>query len=541
MTARRGAGQAPPLSQRLGQRGPRPALRYLLLSLWLVTSAAQAGEVLLRRGNGPDVETLDPHKLRSVAAGNVVRDLYEGLVSEAPDGRLIPGVAERWELSDDGRVYRFFLRGDARWSNGEAVTAKDFVDGLRRSIDPQTASPSAQLLAPIANATAVMAGRSPPEALAVQALDERTLQISLQSPTPYFLALLVNPAAYPVYAPVHAAAARDAPLISNGAYQLDSRVLQSQVELRRNPYYWNDAATRIDRVQHVVTEDMGSEFQRFRAGELDITEQVPASQIAAMTPALRRQLRVADYLGIYYYGFNLSQPPFDKPELRRALSLAVDREVIVRKVLASGERAAYGWLPPHIAGARGIAPPWAQWTRDQRIAEARRLYARAGYSAQHPLRTEILYNTNDYHQKIAVVIAAMWKQFLGVETRLRNEETKVFLQSRRERRRTQIFRGSWVSDYDDASSFLDLLGSRNPRNDTGYVSPRYDAALAAATSRAGAAREQALVDAQQQLIDDAPVIPIYFYVTKHLVSRRVVGWQDNPLDHHYTRDLALAP
>lgn len=510
----------------------------LALSLLSSTAAADAADTLLRRGNGPDVETLDPQQVRSVAAGNVVRDLYEGLLSEAPDGTLIPGVAERWDVSEDGLVYRFHLRDNARWSNGDAVTAADFVAGLRRSVDPATASPSAQLLTPIAQAAAVIGGRQPPSALGVQALDAQTLQIELQAPTPYLLALLVNPAAYPLHG---AAAGRTQPAVVNGAYQLQAWVLQSHVELRRNPYYWNHAATRIDRVQHIVTEDLGSEFQRFRAGELDISEQVPAAQIAAMAPALRAQLRVADYLGIYYYGFNLSRPPFDKPELRRALSLAVDRDVIVRKVLASGERPAYAWLPSGIAGAGSAPlPAWAQWSREQRLAEARRLYARAGYSAARPLRTEILYNTHDYHQKIAVVIAAMWKQFLGVETRLRNEETKVFLQSRRERRRTQIFRGSWVSDYDDASSFLDLLGGANPRNDTGYLSARYDGLLATAARSAGDARAQALQQAQQQMLEDAPVIPIYFYVTKHLVSPRVRGWQDNALDHHYSRDLSLA-
>jgi oligopeptide transport system substrate-binding protein len=513
-------------------------LTLLVAVLWLGSATASAEGSLLRRGNGPDIETLDPHKVRSVAAGNVVRDLYEGLVTEAPDGATIAGVAERWEISEDGLRYRFFLRDSARWSNGDAVTAVDFVAALQRSVDPKTASPSAQLLSPIAHAAEIMAGRQPISALAVQALDEHTLQIELQSPTPYFLALLANPAAYPVHG---GRFALDTPLISNGAYQLTSWQLQSRVELRRNPHYWNNAATRIDRVQHIVTEDMNSELQRFRAGELDITEQVPAAQVAAMDPALRDQLRIADYLGVYYYGFNLSQPPFDNRDLRRALNLAVDREVIVRKVLGSGERAAYGWLPPHIGGAASLQPEWAGWSREQRLAEARRLYAQAGYSAQRPLQTEILYNTHDYHQKIAVVIAAMWKQFLGVQTRLHNEETQVFLQSRRDRRRTQIFRGSWVSDYDDASSFLDLLASNNPRNDTGYVSARYDSLLAAAASQAGAARAAQLLEAQRQLLDDAPVIPIYFYVTKHLVSKRVSGWQDNPLDHHYTRDLVVVP
>jgi ABC-type oligopeptide transport system substrate-binding subunit len=268
---------------------------------------------------------------------------------------------------------------------------------------------------------------------------------------------------------------------------------------------------------------------------------VPAAQVAALTPALRRQLHIADHLGVYYYGFNTRRPPFDDPGLRRALSLAIDREVIVRKVLGSGERAAYGWLPPRVAGSASVTPDWASWSREQRLAEARRLYAAAGYSATNPLQTEILYNTHDYHQKIAVVVGAMWKQFLGVQTRLRNEETRVFLQSRRDRQRTQIFRASWISDFDDASGFLDLLAGRNPRNDTGYASPAYDDLLAAAAGETGDTRSERLQAAQRQLIDDAPVIPIYFYVTKHLVSPRVRGWRDNALDHHYSRDLAIVP
>lgn len=519
-------------------RSHRPLcwLALLLFCAAPAVAASAADATLLRRGNGPDVETLDPHKVRSVAAGNVVRDLYEGLLTEAADGRLVPGVAERWEIDDDGRRYRFWLRDNARWSNGEPLTAQDVVAGLRRSVDPATGSPSAQLLTPIAGAAAIINGSAPPASLAVDARSDRELEIRLQQPTPYLLALLVNPAAFPVYRGGIAAASA---AVTNGAYQLEGRVLQSQVTLRRNRHYWNDAATQIERVQHIVTEDLASEFQRFRAGELDITEQVPAAQVATLGAALHRQLRIADYLGVYYYGFNTRRPPFDNADLRHALSLAVDRQVIVDKVLGSGERPAYGWLPPRIDGAPAVQPEWSGWTREQRLAEARRLYARAGYSAARPLRTEILYNTHDYHQKIAVVIAAMWKQFLGVETRLRNEETKVFLQSRRDARRTQIFRGSWVSDFNDASSFVDLLLGTNPRNDTGYASARYDAAVAAANLVDGAQRRRALVDAQQALIDDAPVIPLYFYVTKHLVSSRVSGWQDNLLDHHYSRDLRL--
>lgn len=512
----------------------------------LLPLAASAQGKLLKRGNGPDVETLDPHKVRSVSAGNVVRDLFEGLLSEAPDGKLIPGVAAAWQLSDDGRVYTFALRPEARWSNGDALTATDFVYSFRRSLSPSTASPSAALLAPIRGAEALMSGKGSADTLGVTALDDQTLQIELERPTPYFLGLLTNPVAYPLHrTSVEREASqftRAGKLVSNGAYVLDEQVLQSHVRLKRNARYWNAQAVAIDKVMHLVTEDLNAEFQRFRAGELHITEQVPAQQIAAMSPTLKSQLRVADYLGSYYYGFNLTQPPFEnQPGLRKALSLAVDRQIIVDKVMGSGEKPADGWLPPGIEGAEAQRPDWAAWTREQRLQEARRLYAAAGYGASHPLTVEIRYNTHDYHQKIATVIAAMWKQTLGVQTTLYNEETKVFLQSRRERRLTQVFRASWVADYADASSFLDLLLSNNPRNDTGYANARYDTLLAQAANTNGTSRAELLSQAEHLMLEDTPVIPIYFYVTKHLVAPTVRGWQDNPVDHHLTRDLDLVP
>lgn len=480
-----------------------------------------------------------------MSAGNVVRDLSEGLLTEDAQGELVPGTASSWTQSNDGLRYRFEIRRDARWSNGDPVTAQDFVYALRRAVDPRTASPSAALLAPIRNANAIMAGQLEPDRLAVVAEDAKLLQIELERPTPYFLSLLVVPVAFPVHEVSvegnAAAFARAGALISNGAFTLEDWTLQSHIGLKRNPFYWNADDVRIDRVQHIVTEDLNAELQRFRTGELHITEQVPARQIEALSDALRAQLRVADYLGVYYYGFNLTRPPFaGQPKLRQALNLAVDRDIITRKVLGSGEKPAYSWLPPGISGTEGQTPDWARWTREQRLAEARRLYAEAGYGLQRPLRIELRYNTHEYHQKIATVVAAMWKQFLGVETTLYNEETKVFLQHRRERKLTQVFRGSWIADYNDASSFLDLLLSTNPRNDTGYASAQYDALLLQAAQGPEDQRPMRLAEAEQRMLDDTPVIPLYFYVTKHLVASDVIGWHDNPADHHYSRDLDLA-
>ena len=324
---------------------PRAAKICLLLSFlltWSGWASADDGKSVLRRGNGPEVETLDPHKAESVSASNILRDLFEGLVTENPDGSLAPGASQSWTISEDLRTYTFNLRPDARWSNGDAVVAEDFVAGLRRSADPATGSSYSQILAPISQAEDVIAGKLAPMQLGVVAQDERTLRISLKGPTPYFLGLLTHPSTFPIHraslARHGADFAQPGKLVGNGAYRLRERVIQSHVLLERNSHYWDDARTAIDLVKHINTEDINSELKRFRAGELDWTYQIPASQGDWIRANMADVFHVHTYLGVYYYGLNLNQPPFkNNPKLRRALSLAIDRDVITRKVLGSGE------------------------------------------------------------------------------------------------------------------------------------------------------------------------------------------------------------
>lgn len=509
------------------------------------TVSASAAPQVLRRGNGPEVETLDPHKAQSVSTSNILRDLYEGLIEEAPDGALVPGAAQSWTVSDDLKTFTFQLRANARWSNGDAVTADDFVAGLRRSADPATGSQYSQMLAPIANAEAVIEGKLKPDQLGVEALDPHSLRIQLKAPTPYFLGMLVHAATYPVHRPNLAAYgdqfAQPGKLVGNGAYRLVERVVQSHVKVERNPFYWNNAQTTIDEVRYINTEDINSEFKRFRAGELDWTSQIPANQGDWIRANMKDAFHAHTYLGVYYYGFNLDRPPFkDNPKLRRALTLAIDRDIITRKVLGSGEQPADSWVPPGVTGHRSAPAQWAGWTRAQRIAEARRLYAEAGYTEDRPAQVEIRYNTHDDHKKVATAIAAMWKQWLGVDTQLINEEWKVYLQNRRLKANTQVFRAGWIGDYNDANSFLEILQSTHGLNDTGYASAAYDALLAKASVEADATRRaDYLHAAEQQLLDDLPVIPIYFYVTKRLVAPYVVGWKGNIMDHHPSRYLRL--
>jgi oligopeptide transport system substrate-binding protein len=523
----------------------RLRITIAVATIALFTSHASAASSELLIGNGPEPETLDPHKSEGVSTANILRDLYEGLTAESPRGDIAPGVADRWTISADGRTYTFHLRDDARWSNGDPVTADDFVAGLRRSADPKTGSSYAQILSPIENADEVTAGRLSPDYLGVQALDANDLQINLKSPTPYFLGLLSHQAAYPLHRPslqrFGDRFTRPGNLVGNGAYRLVDWVVQARVTLERNPYYWNNAHTSIDRVVYIPTEDAASELKRYRAGELDVTYQIPLSQAPWIRTHLANEFHLAPYLGVYYYGLNLTRAPFrDAPKLREALALALDSRLIVDKVMHGIVVPATGWVPPGIADYVPQRSPWSDWPRERRVAEARKLYAESGYSAERPLEVEIRYNTQQDNKRIATVIAAMWKQSLGAHATLVNEEWKVFLQNRRARRLTQVFVGSWIGDYSDPFNFLEILQSGSGLNASGYASPQYDALLAAIAAEADPqARTGRMEAAEQLLLADLPVIPIYFYASKHLVKPHVQGWQDNVADHHYSKDLSL--
>lgn len=501
------------------------------------------GRSLLRRGNGAEPETLDPHKAQSTTSSGILRDLYEGLVSEAPDGALIPGVAERWELSEEGFVYTFYLRQDAKWSNGEPLTAEDFVYSLRRSVNPATGSSYAEILSPILNASDVITGKQPPEALGVEALDRHTLRIRLKAPTPYFIGLLAHASSHPVYRPAVEAHGdrftQPGNAVSNGAYQIKDWVALSHVLVERNPHYWDNANTRIDAVKFFAIDNAEAEFKRYLAGELDLTESLPIPRIDWVKARLPKEYQAHPSISTYYYGLNLEQPPFkNNPALRRALSIAIDRKVLVEKVTRGGEIPAYGWVPPGIINYSPQKPDWAEWTREQQVAEARRLYKQAGYSEKKPLVVELRYNTSEGHKKIAAAVAAMWKSTLDVRVTLINEEWKVLLQNVNAKKITQVYRAGWVGDYNDAFTFAELMHSRFGLNGTGYANPDYDALVDAASVEIDQDKRRELLQAaERQLLADQPLIPVYFYVSKRMVKPYVRGYQGNIMNHHASKDL----
>lgn len=497
----------------------------------------------LNRGINGDPESLDIHRFSGTDSGKVLRDLGEGLTAYTADGKLIPGAAERWEVSTDGLDYTFYLRPEARWSNGDPVLAGHFVSAYRRLVTPSTASSSGKFLAMVKNASAITAGDVEPGELAVQSLDDYTLKITLETPTPYFLQLLTHPSTFPIHVPSLEAHgdqhARAGNLVSNGPYQLHSWNISSNLVLNRNPHYWNNDQTFFDDVTYHVLA-LSTELTRYRAGDLDVTASVPEEYFLKMKEERPDELKVSPALGVYYYGFNLTKPWLkNNVQLRKALSMAIDREAIVSKITRRGEEAAYGLVPPGIDNYTAQSLDYSDLSREDRLEEARRLYAEAGYGPDNPLEIELRYNTMGGHGTIAVAIQAMWLEALGVEAELINEEFKVMLSNIQSMQITEVFRLSWSGDYNDAQTFLQLAETNNPQNLTAYSNPLVDNLLKQAANEVDLdIRRGYLEDAEQMFLDDHAIIPVYYYVTKHMVATDIQGWESMPLDYHYTRHLS---
>jgi oligopeptide transport system substrate-binding protein len=525
----------------------------LLLTLACCARAPDAGQGptaaahVLVRGVGPEPDSLDPQKARSVEAQGILRDLYECLTSLAKDASPAPGVARDWSVSADGLTYTFHLRPEARWSNGDAVVGADFVAGLRRLVDPATASAYAQVVDVILNAPEIIAGRKPPQALGVAAPDPETVVVTLAAPAPYLPGLLAHPSTCPVHSPTLAryggAFWRPGATVSNGAFVLTEWVPGAYALATRNPRYWNNAATRLDTVRYLYIADENAELTRYRAGELDVTAVVPRGQLDWIRANRAHELHVSPQLTTYYYGFNLDRAPFRDPQLRRALAMVIDRERLASAVLRAGELPAYGWVPPGIHDYSAQSADYRSLPFSERLARARQLYAQAGYSASQPLRFEVRYNSGEVNARLAVAIASMWQQALGVEARLVAVEFKTLLQDI-DRRDVDVFCSNWSADYNDAYTFLEYLKSDFGINLPHYRSAEYDALLAQAAASVDPARRRALLEqAERVALRDQPLIPIYFYVNKHLVAPRVEGWYDNVLNVTYSKDLgvSLAP
>jgi oligopeptide transport system substrate-binding protein len=506
-------------------------------------SPSGARPVILRRGNGTEPESLDPHSARSEASLTILRDLYEGLTAIGGDGRPVLAAADRVDVSPDRLTYRFHLRPGARWSNGDAVVAEDFAAAWRRLVDPHTGAQYAELLSPVRGATAITLGTAPTATLGAHASDAQTLVVELTHPTPYFLSLLTHPATFPLNRPSLAAHgrgfAKPGVMVSNGAFVLSRWDFGSHLVAVRNPYYWNDRSTTLAGVEYYSFADSATELRAFRTGQVDVTATIPAAQLEWVKQHLGPQLHIAPQLAVYYLGLNLRKPPFaHSPQLRQALSLVIDRERLVHYVTGGGERAAYTFVPPQVHDYSPPPTPYGAWPMPQRIERAQQLLREAGLE-HHPPAVELRYNGGELHNRIAVAVAQMWKDALGVEVTLRAEEFKVLLQDI-DSGDAPVFRASWVADYDDAYGFLQLLQSGFGINMPHYSNAAYDDLLTRAANDAdsGESRAALLQTAEGLMLADAPVIPLYFYVSKHLVAASVRGWQDDAMNVVYSKNLS---
>ncbi len=500
-----------------------------------------SANTLLRRGIGGEPASLDPGQAADTFSFEVIRDLYEGLATESADGTVIPGVATSWTVNQSGTQYIFQLRADAKWSNGERVRAKDFVEAWRRVVDPRVGSPLADTLRPVAGAAAIILGQLAPSSLGITAARDDLLIVDLERPAPYFPQVLTHSATFPVYSEDAAKSHNPKTWVSNGPYVLTNWTPGSVLKLQRNAWYWDRANVHILNLIYVPISDENSEFRQYRSGELDITQSVPSSALDAVRAEHPKELFVAPFLATAYYALNLHSPYFaTNLLLRKSLAMAIDRKSLESTILPFGQRPAYGFVPSGTWNYDPQSWDWSGLSNSDRIAEARRLYEAAGFSERKPLRIRVLINSNNSIKQVAIAIASMWKQTLGIETELMEEEYRVFLNSRRDTTRWEVARLGWTADYNDAGNFLDTLRSGSPNNDARYERLEFDELLDRAAAAINAAdRRHLLQDAEKMMLSDYPILPIYFFSAKRLIKPYLKGAIVNPLNRLYSKHLVI--
>jgi oligopeptide transport system substrate-binding protein len=507
------------------------------------TKLAKVQELV--RGNGTEVASIDPHKTEGVPESHVIRDLLEGLVNQDANGKTIPGAAESWETTDN-QTFVFHLRKDAKWSNGDPVTADDFVYSFKRAVDPATASPYAWYLemTQMVNATDIIAGKADKDTLGVKALDANTLEIKLTTPLPYFVMMM----GHTTVKPVHRATVekfgdkwtKPENFVGNGAFVVDKWVVNERIELVPNKYYWDNDNTVLTKVTFLPIENQVAEMNRFLSGEIDFTNELPNEHFKRLKKDHAESVSITGNLCSYYYGFNNVKAPFDDVRVRKALSYAIDRDIITKALLGQGQKPAYGLTPEIIANFEPTMPAYGKMSQKERNAEAMRLLEEAGFDKSNPLKFTLLYNTSENHKKIAAAVQSMWKKTLGVDIQLENQEWKTYLDTRRQGD-FDVTRAGWCGDYNEASTFLSLMQSNNSSNDPKYKSAAYDEAMQKAlVSTSDEEREALYVEAEKLLAQDMPIAPIYQYVKARLLNPRVGGYPSNNAEEKvYSKDLYI--
>ena len=518
-----------------------------LCALLLAGASPALAEMVLRRGNSGEPTSLDPHHVSMDIEISIMDDLFEGLTTCNAAAEIVPGVASRWTVSDDKLVYTFTLRPEAQWSDGTPVTAQDFVYSLRRVEDPKTAADYATLLYQIKNAEKVNTGALPLEALGVKAIDDRTLEISLERPVPFLLAILANPAAYPVkQANIEAEGSdftKPGKLISNGAFTLTDHIANDHLTLTKNAHYWDAAHTRLDSLIFLPLDDEAAATNRFEAGELDINNDFPLTDLKLLRSKLGDQVHLSPMLAISYLVFDMRTPPFNDVRVRRALSMAIDRDFISREIYSNAQLPGYSFVTPGLPtyGTPSSAD-FATMSQLDREDAAVKLMSEAGYGKTgKPLEVEIRSVTNATAEKSSTAIADMWKTLFGAKVTITNSDGATHFAYLSDGGPFQVSRAAWGADYPDAETFLALGISTNTAFNYGHwVNTDFDALMKTSYGEQDpAARNAILHKAEAIMMAEQPVAPLFYAVNRALISTKVKGWIDNAPDRHPSRFLSV--
>jgi len=485
--------------------------------------------------------SIDPQLIEGVPGSHAARQLFEGLMNQDENGDLVPGVATGFEVNDDNTVYTFTLRDNARWSNGEPVTAGDFVYAWRRAADPATASSYAWFveLSGIVNAAEIIAGEMEPDALGVEAVDATTLRVTLTGPKPYFPLMTTHTTLFPTPQATieeHGDNWLDPEnIVSNGAYTLSEVSLNEFWSATKNPEYWDAENTVIEEVTSYVINDTSQALTRWEADEFDLLEPVPAGTFPRLQEEYPDAAHSTPRLCSYYYTLNQGEggpEALKDARVRRALGLAIDREIITDRILQGGQTPAFSFTPDATSGFSAPEIEYAGWTQAERDEEAKRLWDEAGFT---DVNLDLLYNTDESHRQIATVISQMWSQKLGVETTLENQEWSTYLETRRAGG-FDVARAAWCGDYNEASTFLDLLTTGVPQNSGKFSNEEYDNLIASATTAENP--QEAYTAAEQVLAQEMPIIPIYHYANSFLLDPTLKGFPMNNVENNwYVKDF----
>lgn len=491
-------------------------------------SSTGVNDQVLRYVLEAEPATLDPAKSTGIPESLVELQLFEGLVRLDAKDQPTPGVAEKWEVSPDGLKYVFYLRSNAKWSNEEPVTAQDFEFAWKRVLNPEVASENAYMLFPLKNGQAYNEKKAGVDQVGVKAINDHTLEVTLEKPTAYFLSLVAFHAFYPVHQNTVAAnadnwAADTKTLIGNGPFKPTSWIHNGKIEFAKNDQYWDSSAVKLTKMEWPISDSQSTRLSLIESNQADMMVEPAVVEHDRLSQG--GLLKISPYLGAYYYVFNTQKAPFDNPKVRKAFTLAISREDLVKNVIKGGKKPAYAWVPPGLVNpvtGKDFREEGGNYAVED-AALAKRLLAEAGYPGGNGLPPiTIMFSNGELHKSIAEAIQEMWKQNLGISVSLTNQESKVFLESRTQGD-FQIARASWIGDYADPMTFIDVF--KDPTNDAKYKNPTYNNLVEKAQSTNDqSVRMQTMHDAEKILFDDAVLIPVYYTTQPYVVKPYVKGY-----------------